>query len=76
MEFETRPDADGKISVIDLWTFQSTCQRCDCLTSAKLGWPYYEDFIIGDGEVWQERGGFVPVCGCCYLELLAMEAQA
>lgn len=64
------------ITYIELWTFQSTCQRCGELTRDKLAWPYYETFIIGAGEPWQERGGYVPVCECCYLELRAMEAQA
>ena len=62
------------ITVINLWPFWSTCQRCTNPTRDKLGWPYYETFIIGAGEPWQERGGYVPVCRCCYLELLAAEA--
>lgn len=64
------------ITVITLWPIESTCQRCHVGHFDNLGWPYYEDFIIGKGEPWQERGGYVSVCQCCYLELLAAEAIA
>ena len=64
------------ITVINLWPAWFTCQRCANEHQDRLGWPYYEDFIIGNGEPWQERGGFVSVCRCCYLELLAAEAVA
>jgi hypothetical protein len=64
------------ISVINLQEFWQTCQRCTNYTRSRTGWPYYEDFIIGAPKFWQEPGGFVPVCACCYLELLAAEAVA
>ncbi len=63
------------ITVINLWQFWSTCQRCACLTKDKKGWPYYETFIFGIGEPWQVLGGYVPVCEPCYLELLNEEAN-
>lgn len=65
--------AAAAITIVELWPFYSTCQKCGCDTRANLGWPYYEDFIIGKGEPWQERGGFVPVCEWCYRELIELE---
>lgn len=69
-------DALLPITVIELQGRWAICHRCDNPTTSKWGWPYYETFIIGTPEPWQERGGFVSVCGCCYLELLAAEAVA
>jgi len=63
------------ITVINLWERWTRCARCDNDTPLGFGWEYYEDFIIGEGAPWQERGGCVPVCHCCYLELMAAEAQ-
>lgn len=68
--------AEFPITVIELNGRWATCHRCNNPTTAKWCWPYYEDFIIGAGEPWQERGGYVCVCGCCYFELLAAEAVA
>jgi hypothetical protein len=68
--------ARADITIIALWPIEFTCQRCDMRHSDKLGWSYYEDFIIGEPAWWQELGGYVPVCKCCYLELLAAEAVA
>jgi hypothetical protein len=64
------------ITVIELWPFYSLCYKCGCDTRAKLGWPYYEDFIIGDGEPWQEHGCYAPVCEWCYRELDERESAA
>ena len=63
------------VTVINLWPSWHTCHRCDMQHRDNYGWPYYEDFIIGAGEPWQERGFFVSVCVCCYLELMAAEAM-
>jgi hypothetical protein len=64
------------LTVIHLWEHWATCHRCTNYTRSKFAWPYYEDFIIGAGEPWQERGCCVPVCGCCYMELMAQEANS
>lgn len=64
------------ITVIRLWEPWTYCRRCDNETVSKLGWPFYEDFIIGKGEWWQLTGGFVTVCACCYMELLNQEANS
>jgi hypothetical protein len=69
----------ANITVVCLSPGWFTCHRCANeygYDGRGFAWPYYEDFIIGDGEPWQERGGFVSVCRCCYLELLAAEAVA
>ena len=63
------------ITVIELWTRYTDCYRCGNETPLGFGWPYYETFIIGKGEPWQEHGGGVPVCQCCYMELMNQEAQ-
>lgn len=63
-------------TVVHLWEHWATCQRCHEYTRDKTCWPYYEDFIIGAGEPWQERGSYVPICNCCYLELLNEEANS
>lgn len=62
--------------MIELNGRTARCYRCDNPTNARFCWAYYEDFIIGAGQPWQERGGYVPVCGCCYMELLNEDAQA
>lgn len=67
--------APPDITIINLWPHWATCQRCNNDTLDKCGWPYYEDFIIGAPEPWQETGGYVPVCRCCHDELMAAEAQ-
>lgn len=64
------------ITVINLWTYSAVCQRCTNETDDKFAWPYYETFILGSGQPWQERGGYVPVCRCCHLELMAADALA
>lgn len=64
------------ITVINLWPRWYPCQRCDNYHQDKFAWPYYEDFIIGKPEAWQDLGGYVSVCKCCYFELLAAEAVA
>ena len=64
------------ITVIELWPIVHSCQKCHCDTMARLCWPYYEDFIIGAGEPWQERGGYVPVCEWCYRELVERDDAA
>lgn len=63
------------ITVIELWPHYTDCHRCGNETPHRWGWPYYEDFIIGEPAWWQTEPGGVAVCRCCYLELLAAEAQ-
>jgi len=69
-------EADLKLTVIRLWEHGAECRRCTNETLSRFGWPYYEEFIIGAGEPWQERGAYVTVCCCCYLELLNQEANS
>ena len=64
------------ITIVELNKRTLTCHRCTNPTQGKYAWPFYEDFIIGAGEPWQERGCFVSVCAHCFVELLNAEAQA
>jgi hypothetical protein len=38
-------------------------------------WPYYEEFLFGWADYDPDFVGYMPVCECCYLELLNQDAN-
>ena len=58
------------ITAVELWQHWATCQRCTNYTLSKTAWPYYEEFLFGWADYDPAIIGYVPVCECCYLELL------
>lgn len=63
------------VTIIELWPWWAECHRCLCPTRSKFCWPYYEEFLFGWADYDPEFVGYVPVCGCCYLELLNQDAN-